>query len=112
MESPGVFLPPALALILQELAANALKFAALSSKDGTISLGWGFKGDGQSLVPVQLVRSRRTTAYSLLQRKILAAILFKMSCLKQRLRWISQEKAYLMPRPYGRILCGANELDC
>ncbi len=50
LDGPDAFLPPdlatPLALILHELAANALKYGALSSKDGTISLHWGFEGDG------------------------------------------------------------------
>ena len=50
MNGPDIFLPPdlstPLALVLHELAANALKYGALSSKAGTLRLEWGFKGDG------------------------------------------------------------------
>ncbi len=50
MNGPDIFLPPdlatPLALVLHELAANALKYGALSSKAGTLSLEWGFTGDG------------------------------------------------------------------
>ena len=50
MNGPDVLLPPdfatPLALVLHELAANALKYGALSSKAGTLCLEWGFKGDG------------------------------------------------------------------
>ena len=53
LDGPDVFLPPdlatPLAMILHELAANALKYGALSSKDGTIALHWGFEGDGAEL---------------------------------------------------------------
>ncbi len=50
VEGPNIFLPPDLAtplgLIMHELAANALKYGALSSEAGTLKLDWGFKGDG------------------------------------------------------------------
>ena len=50
MNGPDIVLPPdlstPLALVLHELAANALKYGALSSKAGTLRLEWGFKGDG------------------------------------------------------------------
>ena len=50
MNGPDFFLPPDLAtpfaLVLHELAANALKYGALSSKAGTLRLEWGLKGDG------------------------------------------------------------------
>jgi len=50
MNGPDISLPPdlatPLALVLHELAANALKYGALSSKAGTLRLEWGFKGDG------------------------------------------------------------------
>jgi two-component system CheB/CheR fusion protein len=50
MTGPDFFLPPdlatPLALVLHELAANALKYGALSSKAGTLILEWGLKGDG------------------------------------------------------------------
>ncbi len=48
IDGPGIFLPPdlatPLALIVHELAANAMKYGALSSRTGTVSLGWGFAG--------------------------------------------------------------------
>ena len=51
MSGPDIFLLPdtatPLALILHELAANALKYGALSSKAGTVTLGWDFKVDGK-----------------------------------------------------------------
>jgi two-component system CheB/CheR fusion protein len=50
MDGPDVFLPPDLAtplgLVVHELAANALKYGALSSKAGTVNLEWAFKPDG------------------------------------------------------------------
>ncbi len=50
MDGPDIFLPPDLAtplgLVMHELAANALKFGALSSKAGTLKLDWGFIADG------------------------------------------------------------------
>jgi two-component sensor histidine kinase len=50
MNGPDISLPPdlatPLALVLHELAANALKYGALSSKAGTLRLGWEFTGDG------------------------------------------------------------------
>ena len=50
MSGPDIFLPPdlatPLALVLHELAANALKYGALSSRAGTLRLDWGFKPDG------------------------------------------------------------------
>ena len=50
MDGPNIFLPSdlatPLALVMHELAANALKYGALSSKAGTLKLDWGFKGDG------------------------------------------------------------------
>ena len=50
MEGPDVFLPPDLAtplgLVIHELATNALKYGALSSKTGTLKLDWAFIGDG------------------------------------------------------------------
>ena len=50
MYGPDVFLPPdlatPLALVMHELAANALKYGALSSTAGTLKLDWGFIGNG------------------------------------------------------------------
>jgi two-component system, chemotaxis family, CheB/CheR fusion protein len=50
MDGPDICLPPDLAtplgLVIHELAANALKYGALSSKAGTLKLDWGFTGDG------------------------------------------------------------------
>jgi two-component system CheB/CheR fusion protein len=50
MDGPDIFLPPDIAtplgLVMHELAANALKYGALSSKAGTLKLNWGFIGDG------------------------------------------------------------------
>jgi two-component system CheB/CheR fusion protein len=43
---PDVATP--LALVLHELATNALKFGALSVPDGTLKLGWGFRVHGGS----------------------------------------------------------------
>jgi two-component system CheB/CheR fusion protein len=50
MDGPDIFLPPDIAtplgLVMHELAANALKYGALSSKAGTLKLDWGFTSDG------------------------------------------------------------------
>jgi two-component system, chemotaxis family, CheB/CheR fusion protein len=50
MNGPNIFLPPDIAtplgLVMHELAANALKYGALSSKAGTLKLHWGFTSDG------------------------------------------------------------------
>jgi two-component sensor histidine kinase len=50
MDGPDIFLPPDIAtplgLVMHELAANAIKYGALSSKAGTLKLNWGFTGDG------------------------------------------------------------------
>jgi two-component system CheB/CheR fusion protein len=50
LAGPNVCLPPDIAmpisLVLHELAANALKYGALSAKTGTLRLEWGFKVDG------------------------------------------------------------------
>jgi two-component system CheB/CheR fusion protein len=50
MDGPDIFLPPDIAtplgLVMHELAANALKYGALSSKAGTLKLDWGFITDG------------------------------------------------------------------
>ncbi len=50
LEGPPVSLPPdiatPLALVLHELATNALKYGALSSPSGTLRLEWGFRPDG------------------------------------------------------------------
>ena len=46
LEGPAVSIPPdianPLALVLHELAANALKYGALSSPAGVLRLEWGF----------------------------------------------------------------------
>ena len=51
MQGPPAAMPPSvatpLALILHELATNALKYGALSSPDGTVRLDWGFNGDAE-----------------------------------------------------------------
>jgi two-component system, chemotaxis family, CheB/CheR fusion protein len=51
MQGPAVALPPDIAtpfaLVLHELATNALKYGALSSPNGTLRLEWGFAGNGQ-----------------------------------------------------------------
>ena len=50
LEGPAASMPPdiatPLALVLHELATNALKYGALSSPDGTLRLEWGFKRNG------------------------------------------------------------------
>ncbi len=50
LEGPPASLPPdiatPLALVLHELATNALKYGALSSPAGTLRLEWGFRPDG------------------------------------------------------------------
>ena len=50
LEGPAVSLPPDIAtpfgLVLHELAANALKYGALSSPAGSLRLQWAFRGDG------------------------------------------------------------------
>ena len=49
LEGPADSLPPDIAtpfgLVLHELAANALKYGALSSPAGTLRLQWAFRGD-------------------------------------------------------------------
>lgn len=50
IDGPTVLLPPrqatAFALALHELATNALKYGALSSTDGRITIGWRNEGEG------------------------------------------------------------------
>jgi two-component system CheB/CheR fusion protein len=50
LEGPAVILPPDIAtpfaLVLHELATNALKYGALSSPNGILRLEWGFAQDG------------------------------------------------------------------
>lgn len=50
LEGPSVTMPPdvatPLALVLHELATNALKYGSLSSPSGTLRLEWGFRPDG------------------------------------------------------------------
>jgi two-component system, chemotaxis family, CheB/CheR fusion protein len=51
LKGPRVLLPPDIAtpvaLVLHELATNALKFGAFSVPAGTVSLNWGFKSNGK-----------------------------------------------------------------
>jgi two-component system, chemotaxis family, CheB/CheR fusion protein len=50
LEGPPVTMPPdiatPLALVLHELATNALKYGSLSARGGTLRLEWSFKPDG------------------------------------------------------------------
>ena len=53
VEGPQVMLTPELAtpfaLVLHELATNAIKYGALSKSDGTLSLAWSFGKDDRQL---------------------------------------------------------------
>src|SRR5262249_2154494 len=50
LNGPSINLPPdvatPLALVLHELATNAMKYGSLSTPDGTLHIDWGFRVNG------------------------------------------------------------------
>jgi two-component sensor histidine kinase len=51
LEGPPVAFDPktalALGIVFHELATNAIKHGALSNREGTVTMSWGFAGDGE-----------------------------------------------------------------